>query len=775
MFRRVIATILVCVTWPVAASARDWTHWRGPEQNGVSREKGLPTQWSPEGENVLWTNSVGGMSSPIVMNGRVYTLTRVGDEILEFKRPEGDVIRTAVAGPRTQEAVVCIDADSGKVLWEHRMAMTQTEVPFHRLGWSNAIGDPSTGRVYALGAQCWLVCLDGKDGKVIWQRQLTEEFGVISTFGGRTPSPTIDEDQVLVGGVSFGWGDHARGQHRLFAFDKNTGELNWASATGGTPVDAPYNTPMIAVIGGQRLAILGAGDGGVHAFQVRTGKKVWSYPASKRGINASVVVDGTRVYVSHSEENVAGGPMGAISCIDVADGTPRELWRSEGLEVGFSTPTLAGGRLYAMDNAGSLHALDTADGRPLWKRRIGTIGKASLVWADGMLFVAEANGRFVIVKPGEKNAEIVSRVQLEEKAGREYVIFGSPAIANGRIYLQTANRMYCIGPKAPTVSENPLPERAKETGEAGPLAQIVVTPADVALRPGEKVSFRAAGFDALGRPVGAVKGRWSIAPLEVPSTQPSVPPARVGNLKGAVDAEGTYTAGGGGHQGGAVQVVAGDVRGMARVRVMPPLPWAFDFEDAPVDKPPLTWLGAGGKFWVTESDGSRVLNKIPQLDLYYRARTNFGLPSMSNYTLAADVRVGHKTVGGERHMPDAGIINSRYVLVLLGNHQRLQIHVWPAALPAEDNPIGALSKTIAWEWKPDTWYRMKLRVEQAADKAIVRGKVWPREAREPAEWAIELEDAMPNRSGNPGLFGHSLVATLKSEIHYDNITVTENE
>src|SRR5258705_13509832 len=98
------------------------------------------------------------------------------------------------------------------------MNMPQLEVPFNRLGWSNPCGDPETDRVYAFGAQCNLLCFEGKDGKVAWERQLTEEFGVISTFGGRTASPVVDEDQVFVCAVAFGWGDNARAQYRVFAF-----------------------------------------------------------------------------------------------------------------------------------------------------------------------------------------------------------------------------------------------------------------------------------------------------------------------------------------------------------------------------------------------------------------------------------------------------------------------------------------------------------------------------------------------------------------------------
>ncbi|MGB7158470.1 MAG: PQQ-binding-like beta-propeller repeat protein, partial [Tepidisphaeraceae bacterium] len=500
---------------PAAALARDWHQWRGPEQNGVSRETNLPEKWSPDdGENVLWTAPVGGMSSPIVMKGRVYMLGRTG----EVKRGGSTTV-----GPRTQETVVCLDANTGKPVWEHRMNMTQTEVPVHRLGWSNPVGDPATGRVYALGAQCNLLCFDGESGKVLWQRQMTEEFGMISTFGGRTPSPAIDEDQVFIAGVAFGWGDNARSGYRVFAFDKNTGELNWTSTTGGLPVDSPYQTPVITVIDGQRQLIVGSGDGGVYGFQPRTGKKLWGHQVSKRGINASPLVDGTRVYVCTGEVNIDNSHSGTVRCIDVAGGTPKELWRQDGMEAGFASPTIADGVLYVMDNKGKVHALDATTGKPQWRRpySAGTIGKASLVYGDGKLYVAEANGRVAILKvaKGQEKPDVLSRTEISgnaQESGREYMIFGSVAIANGRVYLMSAEQMYCIGSKDAKASDAPLPETATESPGADQApAQMLVTPADVVLRPGEKKQFAVKVFDAMGRPVVMTRApiEWAVGQL----------------------------------------------------------------------------------------------------------------------------------------------------------------------------------------------------------------------------------------------------------------------
>lgn len=765
--------------------ARDWHQWRGPEQNGVSRETNLPETWTPEGENVLWSAPFGGMSSPIVMKNRVYALGRTG---------EAKVSGTTTVGPRTQETVICLDADTGKQVWEHRMNMTQTEVPVHRLGWSNPVGDPASGRVYVLGSQCNLICFEGDSGKIAWQRQMTEEFGMISTFGGRTPSPAIDEDQVFISGVAFGWGDHARSAYRVFAFDKSTGELNWTSSTGGLPVDSPYQTPVITVIEGQKQLVVGSGDGGVYGFQPRTGKKLWGHQISKRGINASVVVEDTRVYVCTSEVNIDNSFSGTVRCIDVAGGKPKELWRKDGTEAGFASPTIADGVFYVIDNKGKVHALDALTGQPQWRRpySAGTIGKASLVFGDGKLYVPEANGRVSILKieKGQEKPEVLSREEITgnaQESGREFMIFGSVAIANGRIYLMSAEQMYCIGPKEAKAKDAPLPEMAKESeaGDRSP-AQLLVTPADVVMKPGENRKFSVRLFDALGRSVPVEeRAAWSIEQLKVPppprpATAPSGPvsapaqPQMVGNLKGTVSNDGAYTAEAGPPQGGGVYAKVGEIGGAARVRVMPPLPWKFDFESTPVGVPPLTWLGAGGKFSVQELDGGKVLSKVPNIDLYYRARTNFGTPDMKDYTVQADVRSGLKEMGGQRHIPDPGVINQRYMMMLYGNHQRLQIHTWSGALGTELSGASGLQRTITFNWEPNKWYTMKLRVEQADDKAIARGKVWPAGSAEPEEWMIELEDPMPNRSGNPGLFGHSLVTPYKSEIHYDNVLVTPN-
>jgi hypothetical protein len=253
-------------------------------------------------------------------------------------------------------------------------------------------------------------------------------------------------------------------------------------------------------------------------------------------------------------------------------------------------------------------------------------------------------------------------------------------------------------------------------------------------------------------------------------------------LKWKVDQNGEFTSENGPPQGGAIvaTVDAGGKKasGQARVRVMPDLPWKFDFESAPVGKPPLTWLNAGGKFAVMEEpgkSGNKVLVKTLNLDLYHAARTFFGDTHRSEYTIDADVMVGQKMTNGTRNMPDVGVIANKYGLTLTGNHQNLIINSWSGALPKEGQAGAALYAFVPYKWDADKWYHLKLSVAKSDKGAVVRGKVWAKGESEPEKWTLDLVDSTPNLEGSPGLFGESLVTPIKSEIYYDNVVVSPNK
>ena len=248
---------------------------------------------------MLWTAPFGGRAAPLVMDGRIYVQQGFGEGLAEAER------------------VVCLEEKTGKKLWEYAVPIFHSDVVSSRLGWTPLTADPATGYVYANTTAGDLLCLD-KTGKLVWSRQLTEEFGRFTGYGGRIAAPIFDSGVVVIGIISSAWGDMARGANRFYAFDGKTGQVVWI-ADPGLPVRSTYQSnPVIAVIGGQRLFISAGGDGALHAFKVRTGEKVWSYPFSAGAANPSPVVDGNFVYCAHGEENLDSPTLGRVICVDAS-------------------------------------------------------------------------------------------------------------------------------------------------------------------------------------------------------------------------------------------------------------------------------------------------------------------------------------------------------------------------------------------------------------------------------------------------------------------------
>jgi hypothetical protein len=202
------------------------------------------------------------------------------------------------------------------------------------------------------------------------------------------------------------------------------------------------------------------------------------------------------------------------------------------------------------------------------------------------------------------------------------------------------------------------------------------------------------------------------------------------------------------------------VTGTANVRVFPPLLWNETFDSIAVDAAPAPWVSMTMKFGVKDLTGNKVLAKLTTgSSLLTRSRAYLGPSDLSNYTVEADIMATTR----RRQTGDAGIIAQRYVLTLYGNIQTLHLEPW--------QPETARSKTIPYAWKPDSWYRLKLQVENLPDgKTRARGKVWPVGEAEPTAWMIERIDPIPNRQGAPGIFGNGL-----AELYFDNVKVYANK
>ena len=716
-----------CVTAVLLAAQglqADWPEWRGPARDGTSAETNLPSAWSPGGENLAWKAPYGGRSGPVVFGDRVYLHTAVG------------------TGDTARERVVALDANTGKLIWEHPLNVYHSDVPAHRGGWASPSVDPETGLIYTFGAGGLLTVLT-PDGKVQWQRSMSEQFGLISTHGGRTVSPLIEGGLVIVNALSVGWGDLGRGGNRWYAFDKATGAPVWISSPQKKHYDTNMSPGIVTTVDGMKLLIVGGTDGTFHALKVNTGEPVWEFEISKRAILTGAVLDGTTAYVTHSEENLDTSEMGMIAALDVGGTGTLTIkadtkWFNHGFQGGFASPVTDGERLYVVDNGAILGAFDLADGRKLWEKTLGTIQKSSPVYADGKLYVGTENGKFYILQPSATGVEVLDQDWLGSEQAPE-PIFGSPAVSGGRVFVTSTEATYAIGKDAPP-ARPAAPSRAEPApAGTGAPALVQVYPYEVLLAPGEKATFTARLFDAKGNFIRQDKAGWALDSL------------------GGTVQDGVYTAPSAA-DAGYVKATVGGITGQARVRVVPPLPWSYDFGGWSGEAPPEHWINTTNKIFVRPFEGDPALVRVPDATPQRRTRVFMGLDSLSDYTVEADVRVTER----RRSMSDVGVFAQRYGLVLFGNSQKIELQPWQAA------PGRTVSMPFAWE--PDTWYRLKLQVHnEAGGTTVARGKVWARGQDEPSAWMIEKKDAIGHRQGAPGLY-----ADPANEIYFDNIKVSAN-
>jgi hypothetical protein len=404
------------------------------------------------------------------------------------------------------------------------------------------------------------------------------------------------------------------------------------------------------------------------------------------------------------------------------------------------------------------------------------------MFADGKIYVpmlddpaskteagseAGTTGAFYVFKPTDADAEPLAHIALNGRC------FGTPSAYNGKVYIQTTTKIYAFGKAgnnpglASSVAEKPWPS-------PGAPARLQPIPAEVLLRSKESASFRVRVLDANGFTVEEVKDSKTV------SWEKYIPPtARVrASMNASFNPEGKLVVGAGaGASAGAFQATWRNLKGVIRGRTIPDLPMrenfdAFELNDVTTNTveqpthfayPPLPWIGARFKFDVREKGGSKVLNKTID-NIFFRRSTMFiGEPDMKNYTIQADIL----SEGNRRKMSEVGLINQRYVIVLKGNDQKVEINSNQERLrvPAMEDPPN-------FRWVPNEWYTLKARVDVAPDgSGVVRAKAWKRSDPEPEQWTLEVPHKTAHQNGSPGLFGF---APQDMPVLIDNISVTPN-
>jgi outer membrane protein assembly factor BamB len=455
--------------------------------------------------------------------------------------------------------------------------------------------------------------------------------------------------------------------------------------------------------------------------------------------------------VSHGDENLDSPTLGMIGAIDGSQSgdIKTTLWAVKGTEMGFSSPLLDGNRVYQIDNGSHLKAFDISTGKELWELALGTSQKAPPVFADGKIYVGTDSGEFFVVRPHADRGEVLNKVEMPlskdsccGSEGTAEQIYAGAAISRGRVFFVSSDAIYALGPKTPKAVSGFAVDEPGLRGTGAP-SYVQVVPTELVLKSGQKVTFKAKLFDDKGLFLREEPAIWSLD-----------------GLKGTIGTDGVFTASNDPEgQAGLIKAAVGSVAGEARVRVVHALPWNESFSSYADGAIPPGWVNAqAGKVAVTTLDGQKVLQKAPDDTIFKRARVFFGPTDWSNYTFQADVRAPER----RRQMADVGITAQRYSLVLYGTNQQLKIEPW--------EPETKRTASVPFVWKPDTWYRLKIRVENMSDGRVrVQGKAWSAAEQEPAAWTIERVDPIGNREGAPGLF-----LDAQFGVYLDNFVISAN-
>lgn len=392
---RSLALTVSLATWLVSpADAGDWPHWRGPQRNGISAEKGWRADFKQEAPKALWKAQVGlGFASITVADGRAFTTGNKDDK----------------------DTVFALDAATGKALWQHSYPHP-VDAKYYE-GGTSASPTVDGDRVYSLSKRGHLFCFDAATGTVKWQKQIAEELGAKMPTWGYASSVLIDGDRAVVNVGTYG-----------AAVDKATGKVVWSTGKE----EAGYATHLPFEQGGQKLYLVFAAQE-LAAIRTSDGTKVWSHPwKTSYDVNAAdpVIVGPDQVLVASGYDR--GGAL-----LKLDGGKPSVVWENKNVRSMLNAGVLLGGHLYAIDgNNGKaqLRCIEVATGKVAWTFKDPNHG--ALTAADGKLIVIGEKGELFIGDARPEGFHPTVRAQVS--GGKFWTV---PVLANGRLYIRNSEGM----------------------------------------------------------------------------------------------------------------------------------------------------------------------------------------------------------------------------------------------------------------------------------------------------------------------------------------------
>jgi len=393
--------VFMIFAFTTSALAQDWPQWRGANRDGKVTGFKAPQVW-PKELKQEWKITVGlGDAGPVLVGKKLYSFSRQG----------------------TDEILLCLDAVSGKELWQNKysaVVVTGPSASTHQGPRSTPV--VAEGKIVTLGVGGVLSCLDASTGKVMWRKENTSNlFPAFYT----AMSPIILDGMCVafLGGKDNG---------TIVAYDLASGNEKW-NLTGDGPT---YSSPVIMTVDGKKQLVVYS-EKNLVGINVTDGKQLWkveTMPQNRFYNAATPVIDGQTVFVTGQ-----GSGTKAIRIEKQGDVyVTKELWNNPELGTKYNTPVIKDGFLYGLSNGRKLYCMNLDKGQTMWADTTMNSDFGALLNCGSVIMSLPSNSNLIVFKPNEKSYTELTRIKVSDQP-----IFSTPVVSGNQIYIKDSETLSC--------------------------------------------------------------------------------------------------------------------------------------------------------------------------------------------------------------------------------------------------------------------------------------------------------------------------------------------
>ncbi len=396
LIRLTVVTLIICMSGSLYS--QDWPQFRGAGRDSKVTGFSAPPSW-PAGLSQQWKVTVGtGDASPVLVSGRVYLHARQGDD----------------------EAVLCLDAATGKEVWKSTYPAPAVSGPSASHPGPRSTPTVAGGKVVTFGVSGILSCLDASTGKVVWRKE-NPSNAVPQFFTGMSP---LVADNICIAHVG------TRDKGEILALDLNNGNEKWKWSGDGPA----YASPSLMTIDGKKIAVVQT-ENNLLGLDFTDGKLQWQVatPVQQRFYNCpSPYINGQIVYYT-------GQGTGTKAVQVSRDGdryTVKELWSNPAVGAKWTTPILKDGHLFGFTDQRRIYCINASTGVTAWVDE-GTNSDFATISDCGQVIIGfPSTANLIVFRPDTKSYSEITRYKVSETP-----VYTFPVIAGNQIYIKDAESL----------------------------------------------------------------------------------------------------------------------------------------------------------------------------------------------------------------------------------------------------------------------------------------------------------------------------------------------